>query len=172
MDIGLGVDAEPGPPPHHVGCRLRDLGTALPSAPTRHVERERVLAELEERLRLQANLVSPYFLEVSMPAVQPVVPVIDAATDCSERRVKLDLGSLKAMNASMSRTLSASARQLTVSLRRRLQALRPRRRRRVAGRSCRRETPRLVQNARQPRRRWPCRGLAVGWVRPRTRPPQ
>jgi hypothetical protein len=63
----------------------------MPSAPVEHVKRERVLAEVEERLRFNANLLSPRVLEVSMPPPQPIVPAIDGVTDRGKQRVELNL---------------------------------------------------------------------------------
>jgi hypothetical protein len=56
-----------------------------------HLERERVLTNVEERLRLDAKLVSPRVFEVSKPLSQPIMSVVDGAAGCRHRRVKLDL---------------------------------------------------------------------------------
>jgi hypothetical protein len=49
------------------------------STPVIHEEHEHVLAQVEVRLGLEANLLSPYLLEVSVPPAHPVVPVVDTA---------------------------------------------------------------------------------------------
>jgi hypothetical protein len=53
----------------------------MPSTRAQHEETERLLAEVEIGLGIKANLASPRLLEVSMPVAQPVVPVVDGATD-------------------------------------------------------------------------------------------
>ena len=50
-----------------MGGRHFDLRTALSSAPVQHVKRDRVIAEVEVRLRLDTKVVSPSVREVSIP---------------------------------------------------------------------------------------------------------
>jgi hypothetical protein len=61
------------------------------SAPTQDAEDERVVADVEEDLRLGADLASPGLLEVSMPRPQPLVPTVYGA-DSRETGVELDIG--------------------------------------------------------------------------------
>jgi hypothetical protein len=49
-----------------------------------------LLADVEERLRFNANLPAPRVLEVSMPPSQALVSVVDGAADRREGRVPLD----------------------------------------------------------------------------------
>ena len=53
------------------------------------VEFDRVLAEFEVRLDLNADLVPPRLLEVSLPTANPVMPTVVGADD-PECRVPLD----------------------------------------------------------------------------------
>ena len=50
----------------------RGVEPALPSAPVHHGKHERLLAEVEVRLALDADLVAPRLLELLIPSPQPV----------------------------------------------------------------------------------------------------
>jgi hypothetical protein len=54
------------------------------STPVIHEEEERVLAQVEVRLGLDANLLSPCLSDVSVPLAHPVVPVVHTAADRRE----------------------------------------------------------------------------------------
>ena len=56
-----------------------------------HLERERVITEVEERLDLDPDLLAPRFLKVSVPFAHPVVPVIGGASDSCKYRVDFDV---------------------------------------------------------------------------------
>ena len=71
-----------------------------------HGESERVLAEVEKRLEVRANRVSPCLLEVSIPPPQPIMPVVDGPADRRKRRVELDLRIAARESASMSCALN------------------------------------------------------------------
>src|SRR2546422_8308602 len=72
-----------------MGHRHRDLRTAVPSARLRHLEHERVLAEVEVGLGLYASPALPCVGNVSIVGPYPVVPKVDAV-DLRKHRVKLD----------------------------------------------------------------------------------
>src|SRR2546428_122133 len=55
-----------------------------------YLHRQRILAEIEERLGFDANLLTPSVLEVLMPHAQSVVPAVDGAPNCRKRGVPLD----------------------------------------------------------------------------------
>src|SRR5215218_3810786 len=90
-DVRLHVDDEAVAPPRDQHIGRFDLHSAVLSAPTQDAQGERVLAELEEGLRLRADLASPGLLEVSMPLPQPLVPTVYGA-DSRKTGVELDIG--------------------------------------------------------------------------------
>jgi hypothetical protein len=67
------------------------MRAAMPSAHVLHVERERVLAEIEERLGLGPNLFKGV-VDFSLPPPQAIVPVVDGAADRRQRGVELCAG--------------------------------------------------------------------------------
>src|SRR2546425_1131156 len=89
MGERLVVDAKTVAPPRHMGDRHRDLCPAMSSPPVEHVEHERLITEVEVRLRLDANLGPPYLLGVAKPPLQPVMAMVDRAADRRKRRMKL-----------------------------------------------------------------------------------
>src|SRR5207245_351023 len=78
-------------PPQHLGGRDRYLRAALPSARVDQSEGQRVLAEVEERLRFDEKFISPYVLELLLEPPKPVVPLVDAATNRRKHRMERDL---------------------------------------------------------------------------------
>src|SRR6202022_3473237 len=84
VDVRPEVDDETVAPPKHGGVRHDDLGAAVPSASVQHEEGGGALAEVEVRLGLDVKLVLPWRREVSIPASQSIVAVIDGAADRSE----------------------------------------------------------------------------------------
>jgi hypothetical protein len=91
LGVTLEVDDAAVMPSAQVGGWHRYLSIALSSTAAQHVESNRVLPEVEVRLRLDAKLVSPSVLKVSMPTSHPIVPVILGAAGHRHGRVKLDL---------------------------------------------------------------------------------
>ena len=64
MNVRLQVDSKTLTPPHHCGGWQRDVSAAVPATAVHDLERERVLAEVEIRFRLEADVASPDILEV------------------------------------------------------------------------------------------------------------
>jgi hypothetical protein len=87
----LVVDDQAVTPPHNLGIRHSYLSTALRSAPIGHVERERMLTEIEIRFGLDLKLLAPrviYFCEVPSHSVWSAVV---RPADGREQRMELDL---------------------------------------------------------------------------------
>ena len=55
------------------------------------VERDRVLSDIEERLRLDANRTAKRICDLRMPPPHTVVAVIDGGTGTRHSRMKFDL---------------------------------------------------------------------------------
>jgi len=90
VDIRLEVDDEAIAPSHHLGIRHRDLGTALPPTSVDHIERQRLLTEIEVHLGLDPNLLTPGLLKVPMPDPHPIVPAIHGVANRSKQRIPLN----------------------------------------------------------------------------------
>ena len=91
VGVRLEVDASPIAPPRHCGARQRDLRAAVAPAPVQHVKSERVLAEIEVRLSLDANVIAPCVREVSLPPPHPIVAVVVATADGGKSRLNRDV---------------------------------------------------------------------------------
>src|SRR5439155_12823327 len=72
--------------------REGNLHTASRPAPVQHAEHEHAVTDVEERLDLVANLLSPCVRDVAVPPSRAVVAVIDRTADRCKRRMELDLG--------------------------------------------------------------------------------
>jgi hypothetical protein len=75
--------------------RCRYVHTALLSAPVQYMKRDRVFADIEERLRLEPDFSTERIRDVRVPPSYPLVAVIDGGTGTRHGRVKFDLGIAK-----------------------------------------------------------------------------
>jgi hypothetical protein len=77
--------------PCHLGVRHEDVHSGLLSTPVQHTEHACVLAEVEERLWLDAKFISPRLLEILKPFPHPIVPVVVSTARRRKHGVNLDL---------------------------------------------------------------------------------
>ena len=75
------------------GCRY--VRTALLSAPVQHMKRDRLFADVEERLRLEPNFPTERIRDFRVPSSYPLVAVVGGGTGTRHGRVKFDLGIAK-----------------------------------------------------------------------------